>query len=148
MPQEDVPLCLRACPLGACSREAELLLVLASKVCHSCSSSCRSGSFTLSRMPTLLGSSAPAKRHGYSSQAVAGGLPARKNCLNAREIKGAAHCMDPATNSCIGVAVESMRTSLRNTGVQGAGMCSRLMLRRSCASLSVLRSIMSSARLH
>ena len=40
-----------------------------------------------------------------------------------------------------------MRTSLRNTAVQGADMCSWLMLRRSCARLSVSRSMLSSARL-
>ncbi len=40
MPQEGVPLRLSLGPLDACSREVDLLVVLSSKACHSCSSSC------------------------------------------------------------------------------------------------------------
>ena len=84
MPHEDVPLRLRMCPLGACSREGELLLVLSSKGCHSCSSSCRSGSSTLSRVPTVVVRSfAPANVKGYRSQAIDGGLSSRDKSLSA-----------------------------------------------------------------
>ncbi len=55
MLQEGVPLRLSLGPLDACSREVDLLVVLSSKACHSCSSSCVSGFSTLSRLSTAAG---------------------------------------------------------------------------------------------